>query len=148
MTDLLELLAIANRAADVARDLFATTRPGRLTEKTDRDYATELDYAVERKLREFLNDRTPDIGFLGEEEGGVDPKDGRTYWALDPVDGTANLIHGLPLCGVSLGLIHAGQPDPRRHRPPVARRTIHCRRRTRQPAEPRADPRQQDERTQ
>ena len=54
MTDLLELLAIANRAADVARDLFATTRPGRLTEKTDRDYATELDYAVERKLREFL----------------------------------------------------------------------------------------------
>ncbi|GAA1696925.1 inositol monophosphatase family protein [Nonomuraea maheshkhaliensis] len=48
--------------------------------------------------------RRPEIGFLGEEEGVSHLGDG-LVWALDPVDGTADFLHGIPLCGVSLGLI-------------------------------------------
>lgn len=34
----------------------------------------------------------------------------KTYWVLDPVDGTSNFAHGLPLCAVALGLVHHTQP--------------------------------------
>ncbi|MFI1472476.1 inositol monophosphatase family protein [Streptomyces wuyuanensis] len=60
--------------------------------------------AVEDRVRSFLGQETPEIGFLGEECGGENINSDLT-WALDPVDGTANLVHGLPLCGVSLGLV-------------------------------------------
>jgi len=71
--------------------------------------ASEVDLAVERAVRAFLHEKTPDIGFLGEEEGEFDG-DTEPVWTLDPIDGTANLIHGVPLCAVSLGLIHQGRP--------------------------------------
>ena len=41
---------------------------------------------------------------MGEESGGTDRTDG-LRWVLDPVDGTINFIHGLPLCAVSLSLL-------------------------------------------
>jgi len=49
------------------------------------------------------------FAFLGEEEGATGPN-GAPMWALDPVDGTANFVRGLPLCAVSLALIHDDQP--------------------------------------
>ncbi|GAA4571409.1 inositol monophosphatase family protein [Planotetraspora kaengkrachanensis] len=67
--------------------------------------ATEVDYAVEDAVRDFLARETPEIGFLGEEEGVTGSGDQGLIWALDPVDGTANFTHGIPLCGISLGLV-------------------------------------------
>jgi myo-inositol-1(or 4)-monophosphatase len=104
-----ELLPIAVEVADLASELMRTRQPGVLTAKGDRDMASEVDYEIERQARALLLDRTPQIGFLGEEEGAV-TRDGDLYWALDPVDGTANFIHALPTCGVSLGLIHKDRP--------------------------------------
>ncbi|WP_329104872.1 inositol monophosphatase [Micromonospora sp. NBC_01699] len=95
---------MAHEAVDLARDMMRTLRPGVLTGKGDRDMASEVDFAIERKLRAFLADRTPQIGFLGEEEGTSGVGDELT-WSLDPVDGTVNFVHGSPLCAVSLGLI-------------------------------------------
>ncbi len=76
--------------------------PGTLTFKSDRDMASEVDFAVERKIREFLEREAPQIGIEGEEEGG--PTEG-TRWVLDPIDGTVNFVHGMPLWAISLGLI-------------------------------------------
>ena len=59
--------------------------------------------AVEDRVRGFLQKETPEIGFLGEERGGTGIDDPHT-WALDPVDGAANLVNGLPLYAISLGL--------------------------------------------
>ena len=70
---------------------------------------SDLDIAVERRIRALLKDRTPQIGFLGEEEG-RDDSSVDIVWVLDPIDGTANLIHGLPLCGTSLALVRDGIP--------------------------------------
>ena len=81
-----------------------TMQPGLLTAKGDRDMASEVDYAIEDRLRAFLAEHTPEIGFLGEENG-LSGAAGGLMWALDPVDGTVNFVHGSPLCAVSLGLI-------------------------------------------
>jgi myo-inositol-1(or 4)-monophosphatase len=63
------LLTVAHEAADVAAHLLRTELPGVLTAKGDRDMASEVDFAVERAVRDLLAERTPQIGFLGEEEG-------------------------------------------------------------------------------
>ncbi|GIG85480.1 inositol monophosphatase family protein [Plantactinospora endophytica] len=108
MTAYHELLPIAVKAIERASTVLREQPPGALTPKGERDVVSELDYQIERDLRAFLHDLTPDIGFLGEEEG--ISGSGDLQWALDPIDGTANFVRGLPLCGISLGLIDGGQP--------------------------------------
>lgn len=104
------LLPAAIEAVALANDLIRSRLPGPLTAKGDRDMASELDFAVERAVRAHLRERTPGVAVLGEEEGVSGDPDGELLWALDPVDGTANLVHGMPLTGVSLGLLHRGRP--------------------------------------
>ncbi|MDG4768285.1 inositol monophosphatase [Solwaraspora sp. WMMD406] len=104
-----DLLAIAVRATARGTELMRTRDPGQLSGKGDRDYASEVDLAVERDLRAFLAEATPHIGFLGEEEGTSGVGDGE-QWVLDPIDGTVNFAHGVPLCGVSLGLVRDRRP--------------------------------------
>jgi myo-inositol-1(or 4)-monophosphatase len=101
-------LAIARRAAGEAAELVRTHIPGKLTEKGDRDPASEVDLAVERFVRDFLHNKTPDVDFLGEEEGG-EPDGHGLLWMLDPIDGTVNFLHGFPLCAVSLSLVAANK---------------------------------------
>ncbi|GAA1135149.1 inositol monophosphatase family protein [Kribbella jejuensis] len=104
--DLAELLKVAGAAVEVGRGVTERMGPGELTFKGDRDMASEVDFAVEREVRGFLERETPEIGVLGEEEGGA--TDG-TRWVLDPIDGTVNFVHGVPLWAISLGLIHEGR---------------------------------------
>lgn len=99
-----QLLAIACQAVDVGREIFLTKSPGQLTAKGDRDMASEVDYAIESTLAAILREKTPDIGFLGEEGGNRGIPSALT-WTLDPIDGTVNFIHGSPLCGISLALM-------------------------------------------
>jgi myo-inositol-1(or 4)-monophosphatase len=102
------LLPTAIEAADIAGGLLRNRTLGLLTAKGDRDMVTELDITIERAVRTHLQQATPDIQILGEEEGVTG--EGDLLWALDPIDGTANLVHGIPLCGISLGLIRQGRP--------------------------------------
>ncbi len=98
------LLAIAQQATAQASELVRSKSPHVLTSKGDRDLTSDVDIAVEQFVRNFLHRHTPGVGFLGEESGGTDRTEG-LRWVLDPVDGTINLIHGLPLCAVSLSLL-------------------------------------------
>lgn len=99
------LSTLATEAVDRAASILRSSGPDGLRLKGDRDMATDADFTVERELRQFLANATPDLGFLGEEEGRAGVHQGTPYWVLDPVDGTANFAHGLPLCAVSLGLV-------------------------------------------
>jgi myo-inositol-1(or 4)-monophosphatase len=103
--DLDELLAVADQAVDIASRRVVSQTPGIVTSKGDRDMASEVDYAVEKELRRYLAEKTPDIGFLGEEEGRSGGRRDELLWVLDPIDGTANFVRGLPLVAVSLGLV-------------------------------------------
>src|SRR5262249_36981988 len=84
--------------------------PGAVSPKGDRDIVSEVDLQIERRVREHLRRRTPDIGFLGEEDGQAAWGDDQLSWTLDPVDGTVNFVRNMPLCAVSLALIERGQP--------------------------------------
>ncbi|MEE1741190.1 inositol monophosphatase family protein [Streptomyces sp. BE147] len=108
MTDLRALLGVANEAMNRAAAIVSEKAVGTVTAKGDRDMVSELDVAVEEDLRAFLSAETPEVGFLGEEQGGRGLSSECT-WSLDPIDGTANLVKGLPLCGISLGLFQDGR---------------------------------------
>lgn len=67
------------------------------------DVVSEADRAVERLIRERVAAAFPDDGFLGEEYG---PEPGRSglVWVIDPIDGTAPFLHGMPSWCVALAV--------------------------------------------
>jgi myo-inositol-1(or 4)-monophosphatase len=71
---------------------------------------TALDRDVETFLRTELREAFPEHGLLGEEHADDIGAETRYIWVLDPVDGTANFASGLPLWGISLGLLRDGAP--------------------------------------
>jgi myo-inositol-1(or 4)-monophosphatase len=70
------------------------------------DLVTEVDLAIEREFRELIAARHPDHDVLGEEFGAPDPgrPAARHCWIFDPIDGTTNFAHGLPIFCASLAL--------------------------------------------
>lgn len=68
---------------------------------------TAMDLAVEEKVSVELGKIFPDIAFEGEERGGA--RSGKMFWLMDPIDGTAHYVRGLPLCTSMLALIDNGQ---------------------------------------
>ncbi len=74
-------------------------------EKGEFDYATEVDFNVQKYIEERLQAMYPEYQFMGEEEDRATLDLERPTWILDPIDGTTNLIHGYPQCAVALGLM-------------------------------------------
>lgn len=107
-----EYLAVAQHAVDLAVEHIDSDlgQVRTLQGKGDRDFASDLDLAVEDLLREHLAEATPDIPLLGEERGVSGDTDSPYAWVLDPIDGTVNLVHGLPTFCVSLALTRDGDP--------------------------------------
>jgi myo-inositol-1(or 4)-monophosphatase len=68
------------------------------------DLVTEVDVAVERMFRDLVAARFPDHVVLAEELGGEVLPTGRPCWVFDPLDGTTNYAHGLPIFASSLAL--------------------------------------------
>src|SRR5215471_19522510 len=110
MRDLDTLLSIAHAAVDAGTKLAKSQPPGILTPKGNRDYTSEVDFTIERTIRSFLSERTPGIAFVGEEESARAAAGQSEWWTLDPIDGTVNFAHALPLCAVSLALVREGRP--------------------------------------
>jgi histidinol phosphatase-like enzyme (inositol monophosphatase family) len=73
------------------------------------DPVTQVDRAVERALRSSIEERFPDDGIVGEEYGAV-REQARRAWSLDPIDGTRQLVCGLPTWTVLVGLVESGIP--------------------------------------
>jgi histidinol-phosphatase len=104
-------LDLALRLADTAdhismsrfrdRDLHVETKP-------DRSPVTEADLAVERAIRDALGSERPDDGILGEEYG--TEGDAARQWIIDPIDGTANYLRGVPVWGTLIALALDGVP--------------------------------------
>jgi myo-inositol-1(or 4)-monophosphatase len=69
---------------------------------------TEADHASEKAILEVIKKSFPDHFILSEEVGEI-KMDSEYKWIIDPIDGTVNFAHGLPLCCVSIGLEKAGK---------------------------------------
>ncbi|HEV8623219.1 MAG TPA: inositol monophosphatase family protein, partial [Acidimicrobiia bacterium] len=110
LADLTHLGAVAEAAARLGGRVVAE-HFGRLTagvhSKAPGDYVSEVDLASEETIREALEQDAPGIAFFGEEGGGTR---GDLWWVVDPLDGTANFLHGFPVVGVSVALVEAGRP--------------------------------------
>ena len=63
---------------------------------------TETDTAIDTFLRSELRKKYPDFGFVTEESDEL-PKKGYN-WIIDPIDGTFNFAHHIPLCAISIAL--------------------------------------------
>jgi myo-inositol-1(or 4)-monophosphatase len=69
---------------------------------------TEADRASERMITEFIKKKYPSHGILAEE-GSESNKSAEYLWIVDPLDGTTNFAHGLPIFSVSIGLQKNGE---------------------------------------
>ena len=78
--------------------------------KSHNDFVTEVDKAAEDVIIATLLDAYPGHGILAEESGRTHgAKDSDFVWIIDPLDGTTNFIHGLPVYAVSIALAFRGQ---------------------------------------
>ena len=68
---------------------------------------TEADHAAEKAIMDTIKEAFPDHFILSEEAGEL-KMDSSYKWIIDPIDGTVNYAHGIPLCCVSIGLEHEG----------------------------------------
>jgi myo-inositol-1(or 4)-monophosphatase len=72
------------------------------------DPFTQADLRAEATVRERLGAARPAFGFLGEEGGLIEGGDRSHMWIVDPLDGTANFLCGLPLFAVNIALARDG----------------------------------------
>lgn len=106
-----EWLAFARQLADAAHALLAPAAALRpeVEVKADRSFVTALDAEIETRLRELITRRYPTHGILGEEHGASVP-DAEVVWVLDPIDGTAPFVAGVPVFGTLIALAVGGVP--------------------------------------
>ena len=103
------LLPVAIDAARMAGALLAERARGGAerevaSKSTPTDLVSEADVASERAIRELLEQRRPQDGFVGEEGGGSEPGQSGLRWVVDPLDGTVNFLFGIPLWCVSVAV--------------------------------------------
>lgn len=100
-------LRFAHELADAADALTTAGRGAHGRDvagrKGDGTWVTDVDRAVERRLRTMITERFPDHAVLGEEDGRSGPPDAPT-WVLDPIDATANYVRGNPVWATLVGL--------------------------------------------
>jgi myo-inositol-1(or 4)-monophosphatase len=94
------------RAGDLQMAKFGTGI--RVEKKSAIDLVTEVDLEVERMFRAMVAERFPDHDVLAEELGGGQ-KGASHRWVFDPLDGTTNFAHGVPIFCASLALEIDGQ---------------------------------------
>lgn len=85
-----------------ARRGFTVSHKGRV------DIVTPADHAAERRILKVLGGAFPDHGFLTEESGARTSRS-PYRWIVDPLDGTVNFAHGMPISCVSIGLEKDGR---------------------------------------
>jgi len=97
---------VAQLAGDIALGFFQSQIE--VESKADGSPVTIADRGAERAARDWIEERFPVDGILGEELGMTRPG-ARRRWILDPIDGTKTFIRGVPLWGTLVGLCEGDQ---------------------------------------
>ncbi|NTV64445.1 MAG: inositol monophosphatase [Oscillochloris sp.] len=104
--DIAEVQAWAREGGQLARRYFNNVAR---QHKADSTWVTQADLEVEQLLRERIAASYPEHGVMGEEQG-IGAIEREYVWSLDPLDGTGAFVAGLPIWGVSIGLLRRGVP--------------------------------------
>jgi myo-inositol-1(or 4)-monophosphatase len=73
------------------------------------DYVSQADRKAEEIIHTELSRARPGYSFLMEERGAIEGDDGQHTWIVDPLDGTTNYLHGIPIFAISIALERQGQ---------------------------------------
>lgn len=101
------IAAVRKAARGLTRD-FGEVENLQVSLKGPGDFVSAADKKAEKILYEELSAARPDYGFLMEESGEVKGKDAQHRWIIDPLDGTTNFLHGIPVFSISLALERQG----------------------------------------
>jgi myo-inositol-1(or 4)-monophosphatase len=108
MNDLLKntLLRAVHAGADLLRHYFEGTFEIQSKDSLN-NLVTEVDKKAEEAIIDVIRAEFPEHFILSEEAGEMST--GSEYkWIIDPIDGTVNFAHGIPICCISIGLEHNG----------------------------------------
>jgi myo-inositol-1(or 4)-monophosphatase len=102
-----DIIKIAKEAGEIVRNGFG--KKLKIEYKSNEtNLVTEIDKASEKYITDFIKKNYPGHDILAEESG--ENKSGSEYlWVVDPLDGTTNFAHGLPIFSVSIGLQRNGK---------------------------------------
>ncbi|MGV8839017.1 MAG: inositol monophosphatase family protein [Bauldia sp.] len=92
----------------LARD-FGEVENLQVSVKGPADFVSAADHRADAVLIAELQKARPGYGFLTEETGTVEGSDKTHRWIIDPLDGTTNFLHGIPIFAISIGLEREGQ---------------------------------------
>lgn len=101
-----QVCALVKETAEMIRD--AVLIKDEIEEKSSNNFVTWIDKTSEIKLVKGLKEILPGSGFIGEENT-LGNHTAEYTWIIDPLDGTTNFIHGIPLYCISVGLQHNGE---------------------------------------
>lgn len=90
----------AYRSAEILNGFFG--KLSGIQKKGPIDLVTEADLASEKQIIESIRSRFPDHDILAEESGRHHPGDSPCRWIIDPLDGTTNYAHQLPIFSISI----------------------------------------------
>ena len=103
------MTAAAQKAArGLVRD-FGEIENLQVSKKGTGDFVSAADRKAEETLVAELTKARPGYGFLLEEGGAIEGSDTSNRWIIDPLDGTTNLLHGIPHFSVSIALERDGE---------------------------------------
>jgi len=74
------------------------------------DLVTSADKEAQNIIVREIEERFPDHTIVAEEEGLRKERDGQYTWYIDPLDGTVNFVHGIPIFCVSIAVYKSGEP--------------------------------------
>ncbi|HMN87986.1 MAG TPA: inositol monophosphatase family protein [Bauldia sp.] len=99
--------AVLKAGRGLARD-FGEVENLQVSLKGPGDFVSAADRRADQILIAELRKARPTYAFLTEETGSIEGTDGSHRWIIDPLDGTMNFLHGIPLFAISLGLERDG----------------------------------------
>ncbi|MEQ9143491.1 MAG: inositol monophosphatase family protein [Parvibaculaceae bacterium] len=103
------MVQAARKAARALTRDFGEVENLQVSVKGPGDFVSAADLRAEETLREELTRARPGYGFLLEEGGEVKGTDPSHRWIIDPLDGTTNFLHGIPLFAINIALERAGE---------------------------------------
>ena len=102
--------AISKKAGDILLKHFGQALEIKFKGEKNSDPGNEADRLSEEYLKKAIADKFPDHAIVSEEGGSLNDSESPFMWVLDPLDGTTNFMNGLPLFGVSVGVLWNHQP--------------------------------------
>lgn len=106
-----QTIAIVKQASTFVQQEAALFNQDKIEYKDVNNLVSYVDKETEKLLVEGLKSILPEAGFITEEgTTGQEPDQEKLNWIIDPLDGTANFVHGLPVYCVSVGLARGKEP--------------------------------------